>query len=296
MFWNANNTFSFHRIDWERLKLCATLTTVSRYMKHLMWGLGLNPLVVPNGIPPSLLRPVREREVRELRAKLAADLLLAKVARWDPAKGWDGAIDAVSRMRAAGWKTTLVTRGGSEFYGSEVIRKAISLGLSVKEIEMRSGATNYLTPLIEAGSADIMDLRFPTPIEFLRVLYRASDAVLANSGHEPFGLVGLEAMAAGGVVFTGSTGEEYAIPFVNSFVLDTSDPREIESYMIYLRDFPEEGLRIRKAAKATARHFTWEATTNNLISKLESQGRLQGVLAGRIEQEKILFDPRQAAA
>jgi hypothetical protein len=66
--------------------------------------------------------------------------------------------------------------------------------------------------------------------------------------------------------------------------------------MIYLRDFPEEGLRIRKAAKATARHFTWEATTNNLISKLESQGRLQGVLAGRIEQEKILFDPRQAAA
>jgi glycosyltransferase involved in cell wall biosynthesis len=296
MFWNANNTFSFHRIDWERLKLCATLTTVSRYMKHLMWGLGLNPLVIPNGIPPSLLRPVREREVRELRAKLATDLLLAKVARWDPAKGWDGAIDAVSRMRAAGWKTTLVTRGGSEFYGSEVIRKAISLGLSVKEIEMRSGATNYLTPLIEAGSADIMDLRFPTPIEFLRVLYRASDAVLANSGHEPFGLVGLEAMAAGGVVFTGSTGEEYAIPFVNSFVLDTSDPREIESYMIYLRDFPEEGLRIRKAAKATARHFTWEATTNNLISKLESQGRLQGVLAGRIEQEKILFDPRQAAA
>jgi glycosyltransferase involved in cell wall biosynthesis len=127
-------------------------------------------------------------------------------------------------------------------------------------------------------------------------LYRASDAVLANSGHEPFGLVGLEAMAAGGLVFTGSTGEEYAIPFVNSFVLDTGDPREIESYLIYLRDFPEEGQRMRKAARATARQFTWEATASNLISKLENQGRFQGVLSGKIEPEKEFFDPTRVAA
>jgi len=30
-------------------------------------------------------------------------------------------------------------------------------------------------------------------------LYAAADAVLANSGKEPFGLVGLEVMAAGGI-------------------------------------------------------------------------------------------------
>jgi len=43
-----------------------------------------------------------------------------------------------------------------------------------------------------------------------RVLYSASDGVLANSSHEPFGLVGLEAMAAGGVSFVGETEEDYA--------------------------------------------------------------------------------------
>jgi glycosyltransferase involved in cell wall biosynthesis len=296
MFWNANNTFSFHRIDWERLKRCTTITTVSRYMKHLMWALGLNPLVVPNGIPRALLRPVREKEARQVRTNLGADVLLTKVARWDPAKGWDGAIDAVSRLRAAGARTTLITRGGFESYGHEVMQRAASLGLTVAHLHPTNGSADYFAALSQAGSADIVNLMFPAPLEFLRVLYRASDAVLANSGHEPFGLVGLEAMAAGGLVFTGSTGEEYAIPFVNSFVLDTGDPREIESYLIYLRDFPEEGQRMRKAARATARQFTWEATASNLISKLENQGRFQGVLSGKIEPEKEFFDPTRVAA
>ena len=37
MFWNANNTMSFERLDWWQLSSAAQLTTVSRYMKHLMW-------------------------------------------------------------------------------------------------------------------------------------------------------------------------------------------------------------------------------------------------------------------
>jgi glycosyltransferase involved in cell wall biosynthesis len=296
MFWNANNTFSFHRINWERLKLCTTITTVSRYMKHLMWALGLNPLVIPNGIPSGLLRPVQEKDARQLRESLGVDVLLSKIARWDPAKGWDSAIETLAGLRAAGLKATLITRGGFEPYGHDVIQKAGSLGLTVKKVGPTLAASNHLVALAEAGSAEIIDLKFPATPEFLRILYRVSDAVLANSGHEPFGLVGLEAMAAGGIVFTGSTGEEYAIPFVNSFVLDTSDPQEIEGYLIYLREFPEEGERIRKAARRTARHYTWEATASNLISKLENQARLQGVLAGKVKPEHELLDPKRVAA
>jgi len=41
ILWNANNTFAFTRIDWQRLAAAAVITTVSRYMKHLMRGLGL---------------------------------------------------------------------------------------------------------------------------------------------------------------------------------------------------------------------------------------------------------------
>lgn len=278
LFWNANNTFSFDRINWSRLKLSSTITTVSGYMKHRMWEMGLNPLVVPNGIPRTLLRKIEDSEFLPLKEALRADIILCKVARWDPAKGWDETIEAVSRLRARGLKTTLLARGGSEPYGSELIGGALFLGLNVREARLPGGSSDYLTALKAIGPADIVDLRFQLPLQFLRLLYRASDAVLANSGHEPFGIVGLEAMAAGGIAFTGSTGEEYAIPFVNSFVLDTNDPREIESYIDYVRNFPKESSRIRKAARATARYFTWESTARNLISKLETQARLQGAL------------------
>lgn len=77
--------------------------------------------------------------------------------------------------------------------------------------------------------------------------------MLANSRHEPFGLVGLEAMAAGGVAVTGSTGEDYTIPLVNAIVLETVEPEEIEGYVLYLRHHPEESDRIRWAARRTAR-------------------------------------------
>ncbi len=34
IFWNANNTFGFERINWYRLAEAAVITTVSRYMRH----------------------------------------------------------------------------------------------------------------------------------------------------------------------------------------------------------------------------------------------------------------------
>jgi len=293
MFWNANNIFSFHRINWGRLNYATTITTVSRYMKHIMWRMGLNPLVIPNGIPKELLRKVDDGAADEVRQALDTDLILCKVARWDPDKRWNGAVEAVARLKERGLKTVLLARGGVEPHGQEVLHNARSLGLTVREARMKPGSSDgYLTALQEAASADIIDVRFHIPLDFLQVLYRAADGVLANSGHEPFGIVGLEAMAAGGIAFTGCTGEDYAIPFVNSFMLETADPMEIVSYMMYLQDYPEEAARIRKAARRTARYFTWEAAVQNLISKLENQARIQGTLGG----QRRLAEPQFAVS
>jgi len=290
MFWNANNTFSFHRINWGRLSYATTITTVSRYMKHVMWRMGLNPLVIPNGIPRSLLRKVDDKLAAGVREALGADLVLCKVARWDPDKRWNGAVEATARLKERGLKTVLLARGGIEPHGQEVIQNARSLGLIVSVARTKPGSSvGYLAALKEAVPADIIDVRFHLPTDVLRVVYRAADGVLANSGHEPFGLVGLEAMAAGGIAFTGCTGEDYAIPFVNSFVLETGDPMEIVGYIMYLRDYPEEGVRIRKAARLTARYFTWEAAVQNLRSKLENQARIQGTLGGRLASAESQF-------
>lgn len=77
-----------------------------------------------------------------------------------------------------------------------------------------------------------------TSISVVTTLYAACDAVLANSGHEPFGLVGLEVMAAGGLAVTGSTGEDYAEAYRNALVLETDDPIEIVSELMLLKQRP----------------------------------------------------------
>jgi len=292
MFWNANNTYGFDRVDWQRLDQATTITTVSRYMKHIMWSMGLNPLVIPNGIPKHLLGKVDDRRVGAVKAALRADVILCKVARWHPDKRWHEAVEATARLNEVGLRTVLVARGGIESYGHEVGEKARSLGLRVREASTKFGSfDSHLGALREAAPADVIDVKFHLPPDSSRVLYRAADGVLVNSGHEPFGLVGLEAMAAGGIAYTGCTGEDYAIPFVNSFVLETADPQEIMGYVVYLREVPEEGEKMRKAARRTAHQFTWESAVQNLIGKLRNQARAQGILAGRAKPASLpLFE------
>ena len=183
---------------------------------------------IPNGIPGELLGRVPYEPARRLRDCMEADLVLAKVARWDPDKRWNMAVEAVARLKAGGKKAVLLARGGIEPHGEEVLSRARSLGLKVRDVTARGDAFgDHLRAIREQRGADVLNLRFHCPQGLLKVLYRSADAVLANSGHEPFGLVGLETMAAGGIAFTGSTGEDYAIHDRNAMVMETADPKEI---------------------------------------------------------------------
>jgi glycosyltransferase involved in cell wall biosynthesis len=121
-------------------------------------------------------------------------------------------------------------------------------------------------------------MRFFLPEEFVRTTYAAADATLANSGHEPFGLVALEVMAAKGIAVTGSTGEDYAVSFENAIVTETDDPDEIVGYLLHLRRYPEEQERIRAAGHYTAQQFLWDQVIENLVSKLEFLARKQGIV------------------
>jgi len=166
------------------------------------------------------------------------------------------------------------------------MNRARDIGLNIEEVDSPGNTTeDYLRAVQNAGGADYLNIRFHCPQQFLRIIYRASDAVLANSGHEPFGLVGLEAMAAGGTVFTGSTGGDYAVHLQNSVVLDTADPHEIEDYIIYLLGHPEETQRMRRMGRDTAAQFIWERVLTNLIHKLGYQAQIQGLLGKSISED-----------
>lgn len=282
LLWNLNSLMSLGRIDWEKLSFVSTLCTVSKYMKHKMWAYGVNPLVIPNGIPTRHLVPVDTDKVCRLRQIAqqgdAKRMFLFKIGRFDPDKRWIMAVEAAARLKHSGHPVTLFVRGGIEPHGADVLRHAYNLGLIIRDVTaQRPNLDQCLDTLEQTEPADIYNLRFFLPEEFVRTTYRAADATLANSGHEPFGLVALEVMAAQGIAFTGSTGEDYAISLENSIVTETEDPDEIAGYLLYLRRHPEEQERIRTASRRTAEQFLWNQVIENLLSKLEFLARKQDI-------------------
>ncbi|MBV9232277.1 MAG: glycosyltransferase family 4 protein [Chloroflexi bacterium] len=283
MLWNLNSLMSLHRVNWGRLNFVTTLCTVSKYMKHKMWNLGVNPLVIPNGIPTRHLTPVDNEAVQRLRTVAKRGdpqrLFLFKIGRFDPDKRWIMAIEAVARLKNSGYPVTLFVRGGIEPHGAEVFGRAYHLGLTIHDITaQRPNLAQCIDAIEQAPAADIYNLRFFLPEEFVRTTYAAADATLANSGHEPFGLVALEVMAAQGIAVTGSTGEDYAISFENAIVTETEDPDEIVGYLLHLRRHPEEQERIRQSGHFTARQFLWDQVINNLAGKLEFLARKQNIV------------------
>ena len=280
IFWNANNTFGFERINWNWLRREVTITAVSRYMKHIMRDFGVTAMVIPNGIPEDLLRPVNEEAATRVKSVLRGDPLLLKVARWDPGKAWMQTVEAVALMKSQGRRPVFIARGGMEGYGGEVLERASALGLTVRDVTCEQDSVEArLEAIMSSRRADVLNVKFHCQHELLRTLYHACDAVMANSIHEPFGLVGLEVMASSGVVFTGGTGEDYAQHFFNSIVLDTNDAEEIASYLDYLKFHPGVASRLRKAGQITAHQFTWPFVIDGLIERLESRARVRGALA-----------------
>ena len=266
MLWNANNTFGFERIPWSRLAEAATVTTVSRYMKHRMREIGVDALVIPNGLTSDAFEAPGPLPTRELRRRFRNQTLLTKMARWDPDKHWIATIDLVGEMKRRNWRPLLVARGGSEPYGREVLGRAYAKGLRIVDRAARQpGPAALLEALDRLEGADIVNLISFVDPESRRLLFRAVDAVLANSGHEPFGLVGLETMAVGGLACTGCSGEDYAVPGQNALVLETEDPHEFMALFRGLRTHPARAQQLRRAGRSTARRYAWREIVEGVL-------------------------------
>ena len=279
LLWNANNEFGFGHIDLPRLGFISTVTTVSRFMKYRLWDWGLNPLVLTNGIPRRLLEEVPQEPVTKLRNGMAADFLLLKMGRFDPDKRWLQAIEAAAHLKHAGHRVRFIARGGLEPHGGDVLHRAVEMGLVVRDVHSdNSNLDEALDTMLAANDADVLNLCQFVPEELQRVLYSAADAVLANSGYEPFGLVGLEAMACGAVVVTGTTGEDYAIQLHNALSVETDDPAELASYLRFIHDQPDVIRQIQRHAGQTAALFTWDSTIRDLLGKIEYLAEKQGIL------------------
>jgi glycosyltransferase involved in cell wall biosynthesis len=275
LFWNANNTYGLGAIDIPTLVRATTVTTVSRFMRAALADLDLEAGVFPNGIAERWLRPLPTADVRTMRDAFGDRPTLVKVARFDRDKRWLWAVDALAALKASGARPRFVMRGSRADYADVVWARVRSRGLSVEPLKLEAEAdVPRVASAIAASAADIVFLDFFISERALRALYAAADGVLANSEKEPFGLVGLEVMACGGVAFVGRTGEDYAVPYGNSVVVQTDDPRELAAHLEFLRDHPETLGSIRADGKGTAKRFAWPRVVPGLEAAWAAAARL----------------------
>src|SRR5262249_23716105 len=155
IFWNANNTFGFDRIDWRRLEQAAVVTTVSRYMRELLHARGVDATVIANGLGADAFLEPDQSAVWALRRRFQNRTVLGKVARWDPEKNWLLAVAIVAELKRYGWKPLLLARGGVEGHGAEVMAAAKDAGLQVVARALdEPGAQGLLGAIGDVNGAD----------------------------------------------------------------------------------------------------------------------------------------------
>jgi glycosyltransferase involved in cell wall biosynthesis len=236
-------------------------------MKREMWDRGVDPRVIPNGIEDAWLKPAPVHIVAALRNQFAGRLSVLKVGRFDPNKRWLAAIEAVSLLKQAGERPLLIARGGSEAHGWDVYAHAVALGLTIARCTWTEDE-GMQCAIARHVDADVVFLDGHLSFDDRKALYQACQAVLANSAIEPFGLVGLEAMASGGLVLVGSTGEDYSLSGHDSISLQTASPAEIVHRLLAHTTNRAIGTRMRKAARTAAGRFTWSSVLDRALLPL----------------------------
>jgi len=290
MFWNANEIYGFDQIDWDFLSHATTITVASEYMKQIMLKKGLNPVVLPNGIPEFLLEPVDEAAVSQIKEVLGAETIFAKVGRSRQDNGWRPTVNAIHNLIRVGDSAKLLAHIGTGSDRKKVAQEAKSLGMLIGNITLEMDSkksylpavsendlTPYFEALTKASTSDIYNFVYPIPPSLLKFLYRASDVVLANSGHDPFSLVGMEAMAAEAIVLTSRNAKGIAKHMSNAIVLDKYTAEEIQFYVSYLRMHPEKREMIRASARKTAEQWTYKEVVKKLLREIEYQAQTHGV-------------------
>ncbi|MBI4214350.1 MAG: glycosyltransferase family 4 protein, partial [Chloroflexi bacterium] len=269
IFWNANHFFGFDRVDWPALQEAATITTVSRFMRNMLALRGVEARVVPNGISETWFWPLDVRGSRSMSRLFQGRIPLVKVARWDRDKGWFEAIAATSELKKRGLRPLLLARGGHEPYGRDILRRMLGHGLHVTHVDWKGNRPDeLLEAMAPAISSDVILLEGFLSLEQRRLLFHTAAVVLANSSMEPFGLVGLETMAVGGVAFVGSTGEDYATAGHDAVCIETSDPNEIVHEVIRLHEAKAETRNLRERARRSAKRYSWPAVLKGRLMPL----------------------------
>jgi UDP-glucose:(heptosyl)LPS alpha-1,3-glucosyltransferase len=204
-------------------------------------------LTIHNGVDTDVFAPgVRERDARELRARLAIgeDRLVAAFvgSEWQR-KGLAEVIRALALT--PGWD--LLVAGGGERERYQELADSLGVGGNVHWLGV--------TPDVQ-------------------LVYEAADAFVLPTSYETFSLVSFEAAASAlPVLATPVNGVRELIADGENGFLISRDPHDIATHLAQLAADPALRAAMGRAARESALHFSWEqmvARHSELYARLRS--------------------------
>ena len=210
--------------------------------------------MVPPGVDTDVFSPGDQAAARAASGIGQDDAVVVFAGRIQPLKGPEVLVRAVRDLVQADptrrWRIVVV--GGESGTGR------------------RTG--HRLDELVERlGVGEWVDFRPPVPATELAQLYRAADVVAVPSYNESFGLVALEAQAAGTPVVAAAVGGlTVAVADGDSGVLvDGHDPQVWARSLAAVVLDPARRARMAAAAPRHAARFSWEVTVDGLLESYQ---------------------------
>jgi glycosyltransferase involved in cell wall biosynthesis len=226
--------------------ICVDCSEAER-MKKLYPGKRVEFL--PNGVDPE---PYQKGEGDRFRAQhgIAPDQkIILNISRIDPQKNQLLAVEVLDRTRRAGENAKLVLIGPvtNVEYHAKLQAEIQAKGLDEYVL---------LIPGLPPGSPMLYDA------------YAAADLFLLSSNHEPFGIVILEAWAAGAPVVAAAVGgvPEFTHHAVDVLHFKRGDAAEASENVLRVLREPEMAQRLRTAASELVQvKYHWNTITRQLI-------------------------------
>lgn len=213
--------------------------------------------LLPNGVDVERFAGVGPAAAQRARAVLGvppgAKLLLC-VARIDPQKGQETLVDALARLveRERDVHVALVGHPTSPDYLAGLRRGAVALGLGDR------------LHVVEG-------LPFDAPL--LPALYRAADVFVLPTRHEPFGIVVLEAWAAGRPVVASRVGgiPSFATDGETALLTPPGDAEALARAIHRVLAEPALARRLARAGHRLARsRYSWARVTDQVLTVFEA--------------------------
>ena len=203
---------------------------------------------LPNGVNPEQFAEGNGQRFRKAHGILKDEVLITTVGRIDPQKNQRFVVELLPNILTKFPRTKLLLIGHvtNESYKESILQTAKQLGVEDR-VQIICGLAPDSTDLVDA--------------------YHASDLFLLPSVHEPFGIVILEAWAAGLPVIASRVG---GIPaFVedgkDGILFDSNNPDDLLAKLTQTLDQPNRMKELAAQGKSKAQsQYSWKAVTGQL--------------------------------